>query len=326
MSKYRQISRVMKNELYSMSAYGESKAAYRTENARLEGKIFSKSTMDSYVKSVGVFEKYCIEKFGTSRISMDTAKGEIQDFVYWCRDERNFSPNTIHTHLAAVCKALHEPMANYDKPQRCYAENTRGRNGAIRDGFNAHRAAESVDLNNTLGLRRDELARLKCSDIVLSPDGNRGVVYTVGKGGKHNINILLNREEVLKVQQYIDQAKAAGREYIFSKEQMNHDANLHKCRADRAVYVYDYVKKDIENNPAARECWQREINRVFKENGKELREDLDKPYIPRGKGREQLIEAGLPLEYDRTALMASSVFCLNHFRSDISFQNYIFGK
>ena len=324
MSKHRQISRVLKNELYSMSAFGESKAAYRSENQRLEGKIFSKGTMDSYVKSVGVFERYCIEKFGTSRISMDTAKSEIQEFVYWCRDKKNFSPNTIHTHLAAVCKAFHEPMTNYDKPRRCYAENTRGTKGAIRDSFNEHRAAEALDLNATIGVRRSELGRLKCSDITIDEHGDIGLVRTIGKGGKPNINVLLDKKEVEKVQAYIDEARAAGRKYIFSKEQMKHDANLHQKRAERANYIYEYVKKDIENDPSARGRWQGLIKQVFHENGKVLKENLDRPYIPRGKGREKLISEGKPLSYDRTALMAASVFCLNHFRSDVSFQNYVF--
>lgn len=354
MSKYRQISRVMLNELYSMQAYGEKKSNYQEETRQLReeckrdllsrgysqqeanqaamqiytasDKVFCDGSMRTFEKGARVFEKFCIDKFGTARISMDTARESIQDFVYWCQDVKGYSNNTTHTHLAAVCKIFGEKMGDYDKPQRSYAENTRGRNGAIRDGFNAHRAEESIDLNTTLGLRRDELAHLKCSDIVFSPDGNSGKVYTIGKGGKHNVNILLNKEEVMKVQQYIDQAQAAGREYIFSKEQMNHDANLHKYRAERASYIYDYVKADIERDPSARGRWQELIKQVFHENGKVLKENLDRPYIPRGKGREHLIEAGLPLEYDRTALMASSVFCLNHFRSDVSFQNYIFGK
>ena len=49
----------------------------------------------------------------------------------------------------------------------------------------------------------------------------------------------------------------------------------------------------------------------------------EKPYYIRGKNKELAIAHGLPLVYDRLALMAVSVFHLSHWRLDVTVSNYL---
>ena len=46
-------------------------------------------------------------------------------------------------------------------------------------------------------------------------------------------------------------------------------------------------------------------------------------YFVRGKNKELAIKNGLPLSYDRLAVMAVSVFHLSHWRCDVTIANYI---
>ena len=59
------------------------------------------------------------------------------------------------------------------------------------------------------------------------------------------------------------------------------------------------------------------------EEPKKLRENLNMPYIVRGKNRTRLEKEGRPVEFDRTAVMYVSVAVLSHFRTDTTVEHYI---
>ena len=46
-------------------------------------------------------------------------------------------------------------------------------------------------------------------------------------------------------------------------------------------------------------------------------------YYIRGKNKELAKKKGLPLVYDKTALMAVSIFNLSHWRVDVTVSNYL---
>ena len=50
---------------------------------------------------------------------------------------------------------------------------------------------------------------------------------------------------------------------------------------------------------------------------------MDKPYITRGKVKQELLDAGRPVVFDRLALMAVSVLHLAHYREDVTVKNYM---
>ncbi|WP_028509520.1 hypothetical protein [Ruminococcus sp. NK3A76] len=88
---------------------------------------------------------------------------------------------------------------------------------------------------------------------------------------------------------YMRQAIADGRETVLSKEQMNHDADLHHARALCAIDEYNRILADIKANPERREYYKDYIKAIFKKYNKPLLEDLDKPYFLRGAGKKLCI-------------------------------------
>lgn len=84
-----------------------------------------------------------------------------------------------------------------------------------------------------------------------------------------------------------------------------------------------YVVEDMKQNPERRAFYQSEIHRLFNEAGKHCREDLDMPVYARKENRQRLLDAGRPIEYDRTALMFCSVTVTSHWRSSVTFEHYV---
>ena len=176
--------------------------------------------------------------------------------------------------------------------------------------------------NRIIGLRRNELARLQCSDIHFISE-ERAEVYTIGKGGKHNVNIVSGREKVSALKMMVQEAESQYNRYLLDKTDLNNDADLHHERAECAKDVYSSVLKDMEENPAKREYYKSQIQQIFKQNGKTLHENLDIPYRCRGQNRKKLEKLGKPTVFDRVAVLYVSCAATNHFRSDTTVQHYL---
>ncbi len=339
----------LKKELRAMYCPGESKKAYIDETNRqgaaykkelieqgcskqeahrlsqdictYREKIFSESTLQSYQKSVQVFEQFCKEQLGTKRISMLEAALHVQEFADWC-SAKGYTAQTIHLRLSAVCKAMRLKLCDYEKPIRHAADTTRGTQTAKNDAYNEKRAEKALSVNRLIGVRRQELGKIKLSDIsFLAPDWAE--VYTVGKGGKHNTNLLFTVADVAKLKAYVDEAAAKGQTYLLTKEELQNDADLHSARAQRAKDVYTYVCADMKAHPERRDYYKDTIRRIFDRNGKRLTEDLDIPYRCRGQNRQKLLEMDKDATYDRVAVMFVSCTVTNHFRSNVTVTHYL---
>ena len=339
----------MKQVLREMAAFGESKKAYKEETSRLrteyknklisqgyskkdahkiamsintyQNKIFSQSTMTAYQKAAGVFEQFCQETLGTKRLTLEEASTHVQEFVDW-NIQKGLTPQTIHLRLSAVCKALELNISGYQKPIRHYSDATRSVKSAYNDTYNAIHAERALTANRVIGLRRSELARLQCSDIrFISEEGAE--VYTIGKGGKHNVNIVSGREKVRILKAMVQEAESQCNIYLLDKTDLNNDADLHHERAECAKDVYNSVCADMAIHPERRTYYQNEIFRIFAENNKTLHENLDTPYRCRGQDREKLEELGKPTVFDRVAVLYVSCTVTNHFRSDTTVQHYL---
>ena len=315
MSRIPNISITMKHTLSEMLCPGESKKYYIEETKAIRSvakkelqeqgfskeeinhmiqnintyrdMIFSYTTLAIYCKAANAFEDFCEEKLGTKRLPIEECPQYIDAFIDWCI-EKKFSPDTLHTYLAGVCKALRLNIGDYSKPKRNYIKCMRGVNPAQNDDYNATRAATALEVNRLIGLRRSELRRCKISDIRFISD-EYAEIHSKGKGGKHNINVLNTAEEVAKLKQYVAKAESQGREFLLSPEDMRNDADLHNMRAKRAQDVYAAVITDMQEHPERRDFYKSEIKTIFKMNGKKLRENLDIPYRCRGEHRKQLI-------------------------------------
>ena len=339
MARKQTIKFLMKSELNSMAAYGRSKYqdqqrthALRSQMKK-EGKsweeclrvnfskdyIYSYQTMKNYQYEVDRFANYLAER-GLKKISLEEAKEHIQEYLDY-EKEKGLRPASINSSMSAICKALHADIINFDRPKRSVSDIVRSRGEHEHDMRNAESAKELLEANRLMGLRRNELKGLKASDI-REVDG-KVIIYTKGKSGKHNQQIFYLPEEKEKILSYKEGKQPTDR--IFDRELFKNDADLHYMRELRAKDVYEQVRTDMRQNPERRDFYITEIQRIFAESGRTLKEDLDKPYITRGENRERLEAEGREVSFDRVALMMVSVTVLNHFRSSVSC-NYYVGK
>ena len=254
-------------------------------------------------------------------MTLEEAKNHVQEFVDW-NISKDLTPQTVHLRLSAICKALKLNISDYEKPIRHYADATRSIKSAQNDAYNAVHAEKALTANRIIGLRRNELARLQCSDIHFISE-ERAEVYTIGKGGKHNVNIVSGREKVSALKMMVQEAESRYNRYLLDKTDLNNDADLHHERAECAKDVYNSVCADMAAHPERRTYYQNEIFRIFAENGKTLHENLDIPYRCRGQNRKKLEKLGKPTVFDRVAVLYVSCTVTNHFRSDTTVQHYL---
>ena len=344
----RQLSYALRTNLEGMAAYGESKKTYKDKTNAMrrqkyreliykgipqedihkellhidcaKDKIFSYSTMKNYIRFVKDFANFVYIQTGTSRVSISESVKYIQLYINSLITKGD-SPNTINLKLAAVCKATGQYVVDYTHPIRRYSDVTRSVKNAVRDKYNSQRACEALELNRAIGLRRNELARVSINDIRIGE--KCAYIYSKGKGGKNNVTYISDPKKLDILYKYMRQAIADGRETLLSKEQMNHDADLHHARALCAIDEYKRVAEDMRINPERREFYKDYIRSIFKKYKKPLLEDLDKPYFLRGAGKKLCISKGKSYIYDRVAVLYVSLAILHHFRSDTTVQHYL---
>ena len=348
-TRNKQLTFALRENLEKMAAYGESKYAFRQKTNDLrrraknelicqhksaeeiekallhidaaKDKIFSFGTMRSYIRFVADFAEFVAAQAGTSRTSVADSVKYIQPFVDHLILKGN-SPNTINLKLSAVCKATGQYVVDYTHPERRYADVTRGVKPAVRDKFNSHRAVEALELNRAIGLRRSELGRVTIFDV--SWDGDKSAtIRSVGKGGKHNETFITDPAKLEVLTKYYCDAVADARATLLTKEQMQHDADLHHARAMCAIDEYNRVMGEIKGNPDKREEYKRFIIDFFRKHNKPLKENLDKPYFLRGAGKVMQQSRGREFKFDRVAVLYVSATILNHFRSDTTIQHYL---
>ena len=305
-----------KNERSRLKRQGCSREEQLRVNACKE-RIYSYSTMANYQKDVGYFGDWLI-KNGHKRISVAESRTYIQEYINTCI-EKELSPYTINKRLAAICKATHADIQDYEHPKRSIARLERGVNPAVHDAFNERKYADIIAANRLLGLRRNELKKLTVGDVEVSD--SHIIVNTIGKGGKHNMQIIRDKDEMETVKGWIDGKNTEDR--VFSPDDFRNDVNFHKQRELRAKDIYARVVAEMKLNPDSREKYIAFIKGMFARDKKKLREDLDLPYVVRGENRKRLEKEGRQLEYDRVAVLYVSLTVLNHYRSDTSVNHYI---
>jgi len=286
--------------------------------------IYCTNTFNIYNRHVEKFATYLEQEHGIKKVNdIEEAIPYIQQYINYLDKEKDWSPYTIYLATSAIAKATNTYVFDYEKPRRTSANITRGRQEAINDEKNERLAKKSMEINRLLGLRRSQLSRLKVCDIRERYIGKQRIceVHTIGKGKKHNIQIFYKKDEIEKVLA-LKNGKADN-EYILTKEEMNHDADLHSMRRERACYLYNAILEEIENDSDKRKFYQDEIRRIFREAGKTVTENMDKKVYLRGATRQKAINEGLEIEYDRTALLAVSCMVLNHYRSNVTLAYYI---
>ncbi|RGZ68091.1 hypothetical protein [Lachnospira eligens] len=302
----------------------------------------SDKSVGIYKHDIKVFADYARQHGVKDAESFESGnkRGLIQSYADLLL-EQGKSPSTIHRYIAPVCKGAGINMADIEKPKRTIDRITRSRyDTANKQGDieqSEDRFKRLVDFQKAVGIRRAELARLKPADIIQLQDGRVYVHVARGKGGKEQYQAVLpdNIDIVLKTRD------TATGERLFSKDEINNKIDLHALRADNAKAAYKYYADKLQESPGLRNQYAHMLQRYFYDMNKRLRESSQKQYNARlaafkrdmyqssgiykirGASVDIAREKGLPVEYDRMALMMTSVFHLSHWRNDVTVINYM---
>ena len=276
-------------------------------------------TLSQYQKHTVKFFKWCQSRYGIR----DLAK--CSDYIQSYADflvETGKTASTIHTYLAGICRLFDVPLGNIKKPKRVNALNIRSRGVKASDERADTKRDVSprlYDFANMVGIRRAEYKRLDGTDLVRDESGYLCVRVKKGKGGKFQLQRILP-EDAAAVRTFFDKTAS----YLFTRKELENKIDLHALRAKQTRRAYDFYLRRIQTEGREKligEIWTRwELYSGKKWNPYDVRK---KPYLIRGENKKLAIDNGLPVEYDRLALMAVSIFHLAHWRLGVTVSNYM---
>lgn len=199
-------------------------------------KIYSCKTYENYFKEGVRYMNWCKAEHGC--VSVADAKQYAQEYVQHQID-RGMSPSTVKTRAAALGKIYQDSvLAKMQTPDRNRSEITRSRDVVARDAhFSESKHSDFVEFCRSTGLRRHEVAKLKCEQLV-ERDGRLWIEGIKGKGGKvRDVPVTGNEAVVRKLM--------SGEGKVFPGGLPNY-ADIHSYRADYACRVYLENARPIE--------------------------------------------------------------------------------
>lgn len=264
--------------------------------------------------------------------TLDDCKEHIQDYSNYLTASGK-TPSTTHTYLVGICRVLDVPLEDINKPIRIVAKNTRSRGAkAVDERKDADREASPrlYDFASIVGIRRNEYLHLRPDDLV-DDFGNPCILVRKGKGGKQQLQRILP-EELPAIQEVFQHP--ADEQHLFSKAELSNKIDLHHLRALRAQRMYKYYLEHIQSEKGYREQLISEIKHTWEGDDETRMENGYRPkrwkdckvngnYVLRGHNRELALKNGLPVSYDRLALLAVSIYHLAHWRHDVTAANYL---
>ncbi len=265
--------------------------------------------------------------------TLDDCKEHIQDYSNYLTASGK-TPSTTHTYLVGICRVLDVPLEDINKPIRIVAKNTRSRGAkAVDERKDADREASPrlYDFASIVGIRRNEYLHLRPDDLVVDDFGNPCILVRKGKGGKQQLQRILP-EELPAIQEVFQHP--ADEQHLFSKAELSNKIDLHHLRALRAQRMYKYYLEHIQSEKGYREQLISEIKHTWEGDDETRMENGYRPkrwkdckvngnYVLRGHNRESALKNGLPVSYDRLALLAVSIYHLAHWRHDVTAANYL---
>ena len=285
-------------------------------------------TRKNYTRQFKLYVKFFREQFDCK--TFGECQEHIQDYSDYLQGE-NYTASTIHTYLAAVCVVFEINLATISKPTRHVSEYVRGRKTnkiEVENDLENPQWAYIVEFQRCVGIRRDELKKLRGDDFLYDESGYFCVRVKRGKGGKCQYQRILEKDIEFVKLYFIGVSE---NEYIFDRKYFDNDLNFHALRAEAAKEYYRGQLKRIKEDPQYAKQLEKEIrarwekmNLTKKGNSKKFKEiELKGVYTLRGKNRELAIKKGLPISYDKRALLATSIFKLSHWRNDVTIASYM---
>lgn len=284
-----------------------------------DGKI-ADQTRRQYKDRVIKFAIWCRTMYGCQHV--EDCPSHLQDYSDWLVAQ-GYSPNTVHKYLAGVSRAFDVPLEYISKPRRVVANNTHSRGVKAVDSRSDSQREPSprlYDFALAVGIRRAEYKHLRGDDLVVDESGYPCVRVRRGKGGKYQEQRIAQEDEHF-VRSFFDGSKNK----VFSQEEMKNKLDLHHLRAMRAQRAYkDYLAR-LETDSDYRAQLTEEVRRRWVRlcSKKWDPKRVEGNYCIRGNSRRLALAHGLPIKYDRLAVMAVSVFHLSHWRCDVTVANYL---
>ncbi|CYV02393.1 site-specific integrase [Streptococcus suis] len=301
--------------------------------------VTNNTSRTSYKRSATRFSKWA-KINGIKKISEITEEVIQKYHDDLKNDPKAYTAATIHTYLAPVAKAAGINLNRIKKQKRTSDKIVRGRKHEANDQGKKQelnsRFSRLMEFQKVVGIRRNELKNLTGSDLIEDEYGNCYVLVKRGKGGKKQMQYILPKDIELVKQTF---AGVGEDEPVFSDKEMNNQINLHALRAQHARDSYFYYLNKIQQNPRIKQAlkdllverWENGHQKLKKESSKQydrqrrnfiydLRDEL---YILRSTNKSKALASGMPIVYNRLALMAVSVLNLSHWRLSVTVTNYI---
>lgn len=301
--------------------------------------VTNNTSRTSYKRSATRFAKWAKENNikKISEISEEVLQAYHDDLKH---DPKQYTPATIHTYLAPIAKAAGINLNRIKKQKRTSDKIIRGRqqeaNSQGKKQELNSRFSRLMEFQKVVGIRRNELKNLKGQDLKYDEYGNCYIFVKRGKGGKKQMQYILPKDSELVRRTF---AGIKENEPVFSEEEMNNQINLHALRAQHARDSYFFYLEKIQANPKMSQAlsqlliskWEEghqklknESPRQYDRQRKNFIYDLrDEVYVLRGTNKAKALTSGMPIVYNRLALMAVSVLNLSHWRLSVTVTNYI---
>ncbi|HEL1593001.1 TPA: site-specific integrase [Streptococcus suis] len=301
--------------------------------------VTNNTSRTSYKRSATRFSKWAKEN-NIKKIS-DITEEVLQKYHDDLKnDPKQYTPATLHTYLAPIAKAAGINLNRIRKQKRTSDKIIRGRK------LESNQQGKTQELNSlfsrlmkfqkVVGIRRNELKNLTGQDLKIDKYGNCYIFVKRGKGGKKQMQYILPKDVELVKQTF---SGIDVNEPVFTEEEMNNQINLHALRAQHARDSYFYYLNRIRQNPNIKQAlknllitrWEEghqklknESNKQYERQRRNFIYDLrDELYILRGTNKSKALASGMPIAYNRLALMAVSVLNLSHWRLSVTVTNYI---
>lgn len=301
--------------------------------------VTNNTSRTSYKRSATRFAKWAKEN-NIKKIS-DITEEVLQKYHDDLKnDPKQYTPATLHTYLAPIAKAAGINLNRIKKQKRTSDKiirgqqqeaNAQGKRQELNSLF-----SRVIEFQKVVGIRRNELKNLKGQDLKYDEFGNCYIFVKRGKGGKKQMQYILPKDVEL-VRRTFTGIKE--NEPVFSEEEMNNQINLHALRAQHARDSYFFYLEKIQANPKMRQAlshllitrWEEGHQKLKNESTKQYEKqrrnfiyDLrDELYMLRGTNKSKALASGMPIAYNRLALMAVSVLNLSHWRLSVTVTNYI---
>lgn len=153
--------------------------------------ITDNHTITVYKRDCKNFASYCrINGVKTISQLVDCKNVILQKYEN-SLENAGYRPATIHRYMSAPCKALEVNMGQIGKPKRTADMITRGRdadaNAQGKREITQERFRRLVLVQEAVGLRRSELAKLRGRDLQTDESGYLCIYVRSGKGGQKTI-------------------------------------------------------------------------------------------------------------------------------------------